>query len=107
MASKRPKIYASLVGLGFMYVWVCAMVVWIELTKNSTSYLVDTFGFLGGALVSLSCLAVVFYINHVEERLRSSEERVEFYKREAAIWESQARCLGYPQLLEQRFDPVK
>lgn len=34
MASKRPKIYASLVGLGFMYVWVCAMVVWIELTKD-------------------------------------------------------------------------
>ncbi|OGT02137.1 MAG: hypothetical protein A2143_00635 [Gallionellales bacterium RBG_16_57_15] len=81
MNSKTRKSYAGLIGLGFMYMWCCAALYWVG----------SGVWFIGAGLVSVSGIAVFFYVNSLEKELNSITQRNEQSSTEAMHWKSQAQ----------------
>lgn len=90
MNSIIPKRYIWLVGLGLMYMWGTALVAWLDLWQSSQIGL-RIIAFLGAALVSLSGIAISFYTNDLELKVKRLNERNERNKAEAAEWKKQAQ----------------
>jgi hypothetical protein len=63
-----PKRYASLIGLGVMFMWASAIVAWSGLW-TSDNLIAKTLGLLGACLVSVSGIAIFLYTSSLEERL--------------------------------------
>lgn len=97
---------AGFIAWGQMYVWVCAGLFWADMAKSHNP-LEQVGGLLGGALVSLGCIVVLFYVSRVEAELNKTEELIDFYKSEAKLWETQARFLGYPAVLEEKLSQLQ
>lgn|SRR4030065_415894 len=82
MNSKTRKSYAGLIGLGFMYMWCCAVLYWVG----------SAVWFIGAGLVSVSGIAVFFYVNSLEEELKNIEQRNDKNSGESLRWKSQAQA---------------
>ena len=85
----ESKSRAGLVGLGLGYMEGCAIVARRDLWNSSNS-LTSFLAFIGGGIVSISGLAIVFYTSSLEEKVRELEKRFETAESEAARWKHQA-----------------
>ena len=65
MNKQTRKKYSGLIGLGLLYMWGCAGLYWV----GSAAW------FVGGGLVSISGIAVFFYVNSLEEELRQPSRK--------------------------------
>lgn len=65
MNKQTRKKFSGLIGLGMMYMWACATMYWAD----------SAISFLGAGLVSVSGIAVFFYINSLEQELSQSSRR--------------------------------
>lgn len=63
------KKYGSIVGIGLLYVWGCAILYWVE----SSSQIIAG---IGGSLVSFSMIAIFLYTNSLENELNKISRRV-------------------------------
>lgn len=82
--------YIGLIGIGAMYSWACAIMLWVDWVK-SDHFGSKVIGAIGSALVSASMIAVFLYIGRKEEQRSALEQQLEFYKQRADHWESQAQ----------------
>jgi len=71
MTNGTNKRYIKWVGLGFLYVWLCAFVAWMSLW-NSGNTLAQVIAFVGISLVTVSCIALAFYMSALEEKVKPS-----------------------------------
>lgn len=83
------KRYAGLIGLGLMYLWGCAIIVWVDWTQSEVLF-VKVVGIGGLALASLSGIAVFFYVNGLESQLKKEKENNKLYKEQVKVWREQA-----------------
>lgn len=86
MDNETRKKYAGIIGIGFLYMWGCAVFYWID---SSHKFI----GFVGAALVSVSGIAISFYTSSIEEELKISMQRSEENSAEAEFWKSQAQVV--------------
>jgi hypothetical protein len=99
MAEHRNKSRAGLIGLGLLYMWVCAAIAWIDLWNSSNPF-ANGFAFIGMAMVSVSGLAIVFYTSSLDEKVKKLEDRLDATEYEASRWKSQAE--NALEMLEER-----
>jgi len=90
MTNGTNKRYIKWVGLGFLYVWLCAFVAWMSLW-NSGNTLAQVIAFVGISLVTVSCIALAFYMSALEEKVKTLSSSLAVAKQDAAHWESQAK----------------
>lgn len=83
------KRYAGIIGIGFLYIWACAALIWVDLWNSGKTF-GEIAGFFGIALVCLSGIAIVFYTSALEQESKDLSKRLEIYEASASYWESQA-----------------
>jgi hypothetical protein len=64
MNKQTRKKYSGLIGIGMLYTWGCAILYWVG----------SPIGFIGAGLVSISGIAVFFYVSSLEEELNKSTQ---------------------------------
>jgi hypothetical protein len=89
MSNPHNKRYVKWIGLGFLYIWMCAFVAWVDLW-NSGNTLAEVIAFAGISLVTVSCISLAFYTTSLEEKVKALGTRLDVAKQNAAYWESQA-----------------
>lgn len=94
------KRYAGLIGLGLMYLWGCAIIVWVDWTQSEVLF-VKVVGIGGFALAFLSGIAIIFYVTGLESQLEKEKENNKLYKAQAKAWREQAQ-LATSQLEKER-----
>jgi len=89
--NEKPRKYVGIfVGLGLMFIWVTAYFPWIDFWQADNLF-AKLIGITGTLLVSLSGIAISFYTNDVEMRLRQVSERNALNESEAMLWKEQAQ----------------
>jgi hypothetical protein len=73
-----PERYAGLVGLGLMYLWMCALFFWLDLAE-SVDIFKKVIGYGGMALTSVCGIAAFFYTSDLESELKNLKGRNSFY----------------------------
>lgn len=74
------KKYTGLIGIGAMYAWACAIVLWVDWIK-SDSLGAKAIGLLGAALVSLSMAAILIYASRQAARNAELERQITEYRK--------------------------
>jgi hypothetical protein len=86
---------AALVGVGLMYLWLTASLLFVPGTQ-SRSIVINLASFAGAALVSVSAIATFFYINNLELRAEKLKARNEENEKLAKYWQDQSqRAISY------------
>lgn len=90
MIAVLQKHLGTIAGVGLMFIWGSACLPWVELTQSG-SLTMKLVGMIGTALVSISGIAIAFYGNDTEQKLRRVGERNALNEVDAAFWREQAR----------------
>lgn len=77
------KRYGGIIGIGLLYMWACALLVWADMWTS-------VFGFLGMILVNIAGIAIAFYTTSLEQDVKDLSKRLEICETGASYWESQA-----------------
>jgi len=89
-AAPRTNKSASFIGLGFIFVWGCALLFWVDLANQYATWK-KVVGTIGAALVSLSCLALALYTGRQEQRAVELERQLAAEREALAMLRDQAR----------------
>ena len=84
--------YASLIGLGLMYLWGVTLLVWVNWVQSEVIF-VKVIGFSGAALASLSGLSVFLYVSGLESEVEELRSKNSFNEAQAEEWRDQAQLL--------------
>ena len=90
-STSRTSKSAGLIGLGFMFVWGCALLFWIDLANEYATWK-KVVGTAGAALVSLSCLALALYTSRQERRAAELERQLAAEREASAMLRNQVRA---------------
>lgn len=87
-----PERYASLVGLGLMYLWAATVLIWVDWIQSEV-LVVKIVGIVGTALASLSGLTAFLYVNGIESELKDLREKHSLSEAQAKDCRDQAQLL--------------
>lgn len=88
--TSRTSKWADLMGLGFLFVWACALLFWVDLLNEYATWK-KVMGAAGGVLVSLSCLALALHTNRQQQRAAKLEKQLAVERELSAMLRGQAR----------------
>ena len=88
--TSRTSKSAALIGLGFMFVWGCALLFWVDLITAYPTWK-KVVGTAGAGLVSLSCLALSLYTSRQEQRAAELERQLAAEREASAMLRNQVR----------------
>lgn len=88
--TSRTSKWAELMALGFFFVWVCALLFWVDLLNEYATWK-KAMGAAGGVLVSLACLALAVHTNRQERRATELEQELAAERELSAMLRGQAR----------------
>lgn len=90
-AAPRTSKSARLIGLGFMFVWGCALLFWIDLASEYDTWK-KVMGTMGAGLVSIACLALSVYTSRQEHRAAELERQLAAEREASAMLRNQVRA---------------